>query len=92
MPESDHAAADVGRGRRPDTPAQAQGRRILSTAFVRIGAGGTLQVEQHDGTTIVLRDVVMGPRDYCGVRADGPAHGARFCGHYAQVAAARPGL
>jgi hypothetical protein len=60
----------------------------LSTAFVRIGPGGHLTVELRDGRTMVLRDVVMRPRDYCGVQVAG---GARYCGGYAEVAAARPG-
>jgi hypothetical protein len=82
---ADRAAA----GQRADTAAEAEGRRILSTAFVRLGPGGHLTVELRDGRTLVLRDVVMRPRDYCGVQAAGEP--ARFCGGYAEVAAARPG-
>jgi hypothetical protein len=63
----------------------------LSTAFVRLGPGGQLTVELRDGRAIVLRDVVMRPRDYCGVQvADGSA-GTRYCGGYGDVAAARSG-
>ena len=72
-----------------DTPAEAEGRRILSTAFVRLGPGGYLTVELRDGRTLALRDVVMRRRDYCGVQAGGSP--ARFCGGYAEIAAARPG-
>ena len=70
-----------------DSPAEALGRRILSTAFVRVGAGGHLTVELHDGSTVMLRDVVMHPKDYCGVQVAG----AKYCGGYAEVAAARAG-
>ena len=76
---------------RADTPAEAQGRRILSTAFVMIGPDGHLTVELHDGSAILLRDVVMNRRDYCGVLLVDGAAGARFCGRYDEVAAARPG-
>jgi len=63
----------------------------LSTAFVRVGPDGHLTVELRDGRAMVLRDVVMGPRDYCGVQVlVGPA-GKRYCGGYGDVAAARPG-
>lgn len=72
---------------RADSPAEAEGRRTLSTAFVRLGPGEQLTVELRDGRTVVLRDVVMRRRDYCGVLV--PA-GARFCGGYGDVAAARP--
>ena len=74
-----------------DSPEEAQGRRILSTAFVRLGAGVHLTVELHHGHVLALRDVVMRARDYCGVQVTGdPAH-AKYCGGYAEVAAARPG-
>lgn len=77
--------------RRPDSPAAAQGRRILSTAFVRIGPGGHLTVDTNDGRVLVLREVVMRPEDYCGVQISGGPAGAKYCGGYAEVAAARPG-
>lgn len=76
---------------RADSPAEAQGRRTLSTAFVRLGPGGHLTVELRSGRAIVLRDVVMRPTDYCGVQVLGGAAGRRFCGGYGDVAAARPG-
>ena len=74
-----------------DSPASAQGRRILSTAFVRVGPDGRLTVERRDGRELVLRDVVMRPGDYCGVHVLGGQAGSKYCGGYAEVAAARPG-
>ena len=74
-----------------DSPAEAQGRRTLSTAFVRVGPDGQLTVELRDGRVLILRDVVMRPRDYCGLRVAAGAKGARYCGGYAEVAGARPG-
>lgn len=70
---------------------EAQGRRILSTAFVRVDAHGHLTVELRDGRVMILRDVAMRPADYCGVQVRGNVPGARYCGGYADVAAARPG-
>jgi hypothetical protein len=63
----------------------------LSTAFVQVGPEGRLAVELRDGRLLVLRDVVMGAKDYCGVQVAGGQAGARYCGSYAEVAAARPG-
>ena len=76
---------------RADSPAEAQGRRTLSTAFVMIGPDGHLTVELRDGRAIVLRDVVMRPSDYCGVQVQGGPAGKKYCGGYGDVAAARPG-
>lgn len=70
-----------------DSSAEAQGRRLLSTAFVRIGPDGHMTVELHDGRTVILSNVVMRPKDYCGV----VLHGTKYCGGYADIAAARPG-
>ena len=70
-----------------DAPAAALGRRTLSTAFVRVGPDGYLTVELRDGRVLALRDVTMGPREYCGAQGSGK----RYCGGYADVAAARPG-
>lgn len=78
-------------GERGDSPEEAQGRRILSTAFVRIGPDGHLTVELRDGHTLVLRDVVMRPRDYCGMRVASGTAPSKFCGEYADVGDARPG-
>ena len=77
--------------RGPDSPAEAEGRRTLSTAFVMVGPDGHLTVELRDGRFIVLRDVVMRPRDYCGVQVIGGSAGKKYCGGYGDVAAARPG-
>ena len=74
-----------------DSPAEAEGRRTLSTAFVRLGAGEHLTVELRDGRVVVLRDVVMRRKDYCGVHVLGGSAGTRYCGGYGDVAAARPG-
>lgn len=84
------AANNVAPARRPDSPEEAEGRRTLSTAFVRVGAGEHLAVELRDGRTVVLRDVAMGPRDYCGLQVAGGSSGKKYCGGYGDVAAARP--
>jgi hypothetical protein len=73
-----------------ESPASAQGRRTLSTAFVMIGPDGHLTVQLRSGRVLVLRNVVMRPKDYCGVHVLGP-RGTQYCGGYADVAAARPG-
>src|SRR4051812_43593443 len=85
------AAPGAAPARRADSPAEAEGRRTLSTAFVRVGPDGHLTVELRDGRAMVLRDVVMRPRDYCGVQVLGGSAGKRYCGGYGDVAAARPG-
>jgi hypothetical protein len=74
-----------------DSPEEAEGRRILSTAFVMVGPGGHLVVELRGGRVLILRDVVMRGKDYCGVQLIGGKAGGQYCGGYAQVAAARPG-
>jgi hypothetical protein len=63
----------------------------LSTAFVMVGPDGHLTVELRNGRVLILRDVVMRPKDYCGVQVLGGPAGARYCSGYAEVAAARPG-
>jgi hypothetical protein len=90
-PEPASAAENPAPSPRADSPAEAEGRRTLSTAFVRVGPDGHLTVELRDGRALVLRDVVMRPRDYCGVQVLGGAAGARYCGGYGDVAAARAG-
>ncbi len=87
LPEPVSAAAKPA----ADSPAEAQGRRTLSTAFVRVGPDGHLTVELVDGRAMVLRDVVMRPRDFCGVQVLGGSAGSKYCGGYGDVAAARPG-
>ena len=74
-----------------ESPAEAQGRRTLSTAFVRVGPDGHLTVELRNGHVLVLRHVVMRRKDYCGVQVLGGPDGDQYCGGYAEVAAARPG-
>jgi len=74
-----------------DSHAEAEGRRTLSTAFVMVGPDGHLTVELRGGRVLVLRDVVMRRKDYCGVQALGGQAGERHCGGYADIAAARPG-
>ncbi len=63
----------------------------MSTAFVRVGPDGHLTAELRDGRVLVLRDVVMRAQDFCGVQVLGGKPGARHCGGYADVVAARPG-
>lgn len=74
-----------------DSPTDATGRRILSTAFVQVGPDRLLTVVTRDGQEHLLRDVAMGPRDYCGTAVTGTARKGRFCGAYADVVSARPG-
>ena len=75
-----------------DSPAEAQGRRTLSTAFVQVGPDGHLTVGLRNGRVLVLRNVVMRAKDYCGVQVSGGKKtGAKYCGGYAEVAAAKPG-
>ena len=78
-----------------DSPAEARGRKTLSTAFVRIGPDGHLTVELRGGHVVVLRDVVLRARKYCGMPVmGGPREGTsagQYCGGYADVVAARPG-
>ncbi len=83
-----HVPAAPGRG---DTPAEARGRRILSTAFVRTGPDGLLTIWLRDGRALVLRDMAMGAREYCGRPVPAGAAGKRHCGGYGDIAAARPG-
>jgi hypothetical protein len=71
--------------------AEATGRRTLSTAFVKVGPDGHLTVELHNGLVLVLRDVVMHPRDYCGAHVQGDLRGKRYCGKYTDVSAAKAG-
>lgn len=91
VPEPVSAAEGPAPARRADSPAEAEGRRTLSTAFVMMGPDGHLTVELRDGSALVLRDVVLGPRDYCGVRVPGGSGGKKYCGGYGDIAAARPG-
>ena len=78
-------------GGHKDSPAEAQGRRTLSTAYVMLGPEGRLAVTLRDGRALVLRDVVLGPKTYCGRYVTGGKPGGNFCGGYGEVAAAEPG-
>ncbi len=89
--EAVSAAEDPGHAMPDDLSAATAGRRTLSTAFVRVGPDGHLMVELHDGRVLVLRDVVMRAGEYCGAQVQGSSPGKRYCGRYADVAAARPG-
>lgn len=90
-PEPASAAENPAPAARADSPAEAQGRRTLSAAFVMVGPDGHLTVELRNGRAMVLRDVVMRPRDFCGVQVLGGSAGKRYCGGYGDIAAARPG-
>lgn len=90
-PQPATVAKNANPGGSADSAAEAEGRRILSTAFVMMGPGGHLTVELRDGRTVMLRDVVMRRRDYCGAQVNGGSARAPFCGGYGDVAAARPG-
>lgn len=91
IPEPVSAAGSPAPASPANLSAEAEGRRTLSTAFVRVGPDGHLTVELRNGSVVVLRDVVMRPKDYCGVQAAGGSTGVKYCGSYADVAAARPG-
>lgn len=91
IPEPVSAAENPAPALPADSPAEAQGRRTLSTAFVMVGPDGRLTVELRNGRVLVLRHVVMRPKDYCGVQVLGGGGGVRYCGGYVEVAAARPG-
>jgi hypothetical protein len=71
------------------TNAAARGRRIVSTAFVRLGPDGLMQLETRDGRRLTLRGVTMEPRAVCGVTVAERA-GKRQCINYTQVTQARP--
>jgi hypothetical protein len=91
MPEPVSAAENPAPPPLGDTPAEASGRRTLSTAFVRVEPNGHLTVELNDGRVLVLRNVAMRATTYCGEQVLGGPAGKQFCGGYADVAAARPG-
>ncbi|MFL6862120.1 MAG: hypothetical protein ACJ8DZ_03880 [Allosphingosinicella sp.] len=91
IPEPVSVADNPLPGAPADSPAAAEGRRTLSTAFVRVGPDGFLTVELRDGRVLALRDVVLRRKDYCGVQLLRGGAGAKFCGGYADVVAARPG-
>jgi hypothetical protein len=91
IPEPVSAAGSLAPAPPANLSAEAEGRRTLSTAFVRVGPDGHLTVELRNGSVVVLREVAMRPKDYCGVQVSGGSAGDKYCGSYADVAAARPG-
>jgi hypothetical protein len=91
IPEPLSAAENPVPAAPADSPAEAQGRRTLSTAFVRAGPDGRLTVELRNGRVLVLRNVIMRSNDYCGEQVLGGRAGGQYCGGYAEIAAARPG-
>lgn len=90
-PEPVSAAENPAPALSADSPAEAQGRRTLSTAFVMVGPDGHLTVELRNGRVLVLRNVVMHRKNYCGAQMRGGKAGAQYCGGYSEVAAAHPG-
>lgn len=91
IPEPVSAAENPASASPADSAAEAEGRRTLSTAFVKEGPDRLLTVELRNGRVLVLRNVVMRPKDYCGVQVLGGPAGAKYCGGYAEIAAARSG-
>jgi hypothetical protein len=87
FPGTSSSTADDAAAGDAEADAFVQGRRIVSTAFVRLGPGGHLLVTMRDRREVALRDVTMEKRQFCGTGLD--AQGARRCYPYADVAAAR---
>ena len=90
VPEPVSAAENPYPGSATNRDREAQGRRILSTAFVRLGPGEHLLVTLRDGQVLRLGDVTMGKVQFCGTVATG-AVGKQQCRGYAEVVAASPG-
>ncbi len=78
-------------GPSPARSREGEGRRILSSAFVRIGPGGYILVQERDGTPRLLRDVTMRAKAYCGWLVSEGVIGELYCGKYANVIAAQTG-
>ena len=55
-----------------------------------MGPGGHLSVRHYDGRELVLRDVTMRAKVFCGRLVSGEAMGKIYCGNFADVAAAQP--
>jgi hypothetical protein len=94
VPKPVSAATNTHPGPLTDSDAEAHGRRIVSTAFVRISPDGQLFVELRDARVLVLRDVTMGATEFCGMQAADDVQGTtgkRQCHGYAEVVAARSG-
>lgn len=75
-----------------DTDTAAQGRRAVSTAFVRLGPSDHLLLTLRNGSDALLSGVAMEQRAVCGVAVvsslDGQP-GKRQCYKYAEIANAR---
>lgn len=91
VPEPASAAENLAPTLPADSAREAEGRRTLSTAFVRVGPDGLLTVELRNGRVLILGNVVMRRKDYCGVQVPDGRAGAQYCGEYSEVAAAHPG-
>lgn len=91
IPAAVSAAENAAAPMPVDSPEAALGRQTLSTAFVMVGPDGYLTVGLRDGRQMVLRNVIMRPKDYCGGLVLSGLLGKRYCGRYADIAAARPG-
>ena len=91
VPEPVSAAENPVPALPADSSREAQGRRTLSTAFVRVGPDGVLTVTLRNGSVLVLRNLVMRRKDYCGVQMLPGRAGAKYCGGYSEIATARPG-
>ncbi|WP_146173390.1 hypothetical protein [Sphingomonas faeni] len=91
IPAAVSAAENAAAPMPVDSPAEALGRQTLSTAFVMVNADGYLTVELRDGRQMILHNVIMRPKDYCGGLVLNGLLGKRYCGRYADIAAARPG-
>lgn len=91
IPEPVSAAENPAAPMPADSPAEALGRQTLSTAFVMVHPDGYLTVELRDGRQMVLRNVIMRRKDYCGGRVLNGLPGKQYCGRYADIVAVRPG-
>jgi hypothetical protein len=94
VPKPVSAVTNTHPGPLTDSDAEAHGRRIVSTAFVRIIPDGHLFVELRDARVLMLRDVTMGATEFCGMQVADGAHGTsgkRQCHGYAEVVVARSG-
>jgi len=89
-----HLGTSVSPSAKPDTDTDtaAQGRRAVSTAFVRLGPSGHLLLTLRNGSNALLSGVTMEQRAVCGVAVasslDGRL-GKRQCYKFAEIANAR---
>ena len=84
-------------GRKLKDAGSANGRRILSTAYVWVGPDDRLTVELTDGRLQLWQGMKLRAGDYCGLLVAEQAgeqcelKGVQACGNYAEVTGARPG-